>query len=195
MEMPFEKLGDLVKLCFSVWVHKREVKWAKWLWQILAEQGFTTYENDDEKFNVFVNYICLSFIYKDFCLMYIDLHDYYEEDDYLFAVKDVAPELSYIADRWESKVFIQEANCRDRRALIGRAIWNWYESRYKASGDAHMFFLEDIISTVRGDGSQEFELMETPLEFSKNPDLFNEIQAEKETNIVTWFANGCEHIR
>jgi hypothetical protein len=195
MEMPFEKLGDLVKLCFSVWGHKREVKWAEWVWQILAEQGITTYQEDDEQFNVMINFICLSIIYKDFCLMYKDQYECYEEEDYLIVIKDVAPELSHVVGRWESNALIEEANSSDRRALIGMAIWNWYERRYTKSLDAHMYFLEDLISTIRGDGSQEFEFGDRPLEFFDDLDLFYEIHAEKEANIATWLSNGCEYIR
>jgi len=77
---------------FNIWTHERELKWAKFAWELLAEQGLADYSNELERHEAMINFMALGGFYREFCALA------WQERD--------GPMYSFWAEEWELDDFV-----------------------------------------------------------------------------------------
>ncbi len=67
MTLDWDEIESIADRAFNVWVGSPELHWAKSMWQLLAKQELTSYENDFEWHVVVFRFLSLGGVYRDFC--------------------------------------------------------------------------------------------------------------------------------
>ncbi len=148
----FLQMEDLLCLCeyhcFTVWIHKKDLIWASYMWPILIENGLANSGDAHSKLEAVKNFICLSIIHNDFCLVYLDERHYMEDDEWDVVIKSLFPELQSLVEQVPDDEFFASIVSTERRRSICESIVSRYSKHYKDIDEARLRVLEDLIGTV-----------------------------------------------
>lgn len=196
-KLEWKEVSGLAENCFNELPHKRDLAWGERMWSILGDSGVLVYSTSEEKLEVVKHLLCLNNLFYDFLWLLDHSQVHYEDFDYHEFIRDHFPDLWYLIDKMEKDELFESISSDARRKRLSKVIGSWLQNNYHGDQHFEFYFLEDLLKTVNIDTSEmgSDNLVDIPLEFIENIELFREIQAEERGKMLVWFFNGAEFFR
>ncbi len=79
----WDEVQGAAKEIFNVWGGNPELRWAERAWDVLATAGLTRYTGQADRLRVYIRFLALGAIYRDFCYLAFDEYTEPEYGDWI----------------------------------------------------------------------------------------------------------------
>ncbi len=146
----------------AIWNNSNELFMYEWLWELLDEQGFTTYTDDRDYYRVIIYAVVLIYTYDQFCSLALDYGGY---EDFYYKCTDVLDgEISEVMigqllcqlDDYEPIEDLEDAIMALLNGYQYRLIHSLFKKMLKTDPFAIMYFAnQQFIEIAESDGDYE----------------------------------------